>query len=307
MEVKKIMDALTLTANKFNSLKTYTEEVKEKYGASAASIVIIQDNRILTEWYSGKHHFKNGSLEVKADSMFNLYSLRKTYVGLATAIAVVESKLSVDCNVSNILTKTEYDLGNITIRDLAIKTGPKYFGSNSIEREKVACDLVKELTGCNIADLITKRIFKPMQLTDTEWISVPKEKLVCDFQASGGYASIRIESNEGHERNLYSSARDLAYWGNVHLNKGLFNTSQLIPEEVFTLSEQLRTDTKDKNRIFGWYYQDKYYYSSGAAGCHCIIVPEFNAVGVRMLNRYTENYTEDQKSFNEIFYSCLQE
>ncbi|KKO52730.1 serine hydrolase domain-containing protein [Paenibacillus sp. DMB20] len=239
--------------------------------------------------------------------MFNLYSLRKTYVGLATAIAVVESKLSIDSKVSEVLTNMpEYELGNTTIRDLATKSGAKYFGSNRIEREEVACDLIKELTGYNIAELITERIFKPMKLTDTEWVSVPKEKLVCDFQAADGYASVRIESNEGHERNLYSSARDLAQWGNLHLNRGLINHSQLVPVEVFMLIEELRMDTEDKNRIFGWYYQDKCYYASGAAGCHCVIVPEFNAVGIRMLNKYTENYTEDQNSFNEIFYNCLQ-
>ncbi|KKO52731.1 hypothetical protein [Paenibacillus sp. DMB20] len=53
----------TLMDNKFMSLITCTEEAGEKFGASAASIVIIQDNKILTEWYSGKHHFKNGILE----------------------------------------------------------------------------------------------------------------------------------------------------------------------------------------------------------------------------------------------------
>lgn len=296
-----------LMDNKFSPLISYTEEAKVKFGASAASVVIIQDNKIITEWYTGKHHFKNGSLEVTKDSMFNLYSLRKTYVGLATAIAVVENRLSIDSKVSDVLINmTESELGNTTIRDLATKSGAKYFGSNRIEREQVACDLIKTLTGYNIAELITERIFIPMELTNTEWVSIPKEKLVCDFQAADGYASVRIESNEGHERNLYSSARDLAQWGNLHLNRGLINSSQLVPADVFTLIEQLRMDTEDKNRIFGWYYQDKCYYASGAAGCHCVIVPEFNAVAVRMLNKYTENYAEDQNSFNEIFYNYLQ-
>ncbi|KGP77332.1 hypothetical protein P364_0106725 [Paenibacillus sp. MAEPY2] len=269
---------------------------------------MLQNNKITTEWYSGNHHFKKGSLKITTNSMYNLYSLRKTYVGLATAIALLESKLSVDIKVSDILTKMpELDLGHITIRDLATKSGAKYFGSNRIEREEVACELIKELTGNNISELITNRIFKPLKLTDSDWISVPKEQLVCDFQAADGYASVRVESNEGHERNLYSSTRDLAQWGNLHLNKGLINQEQLIPVEVFKLIEQLRIDTEDKNRIFGWYHQDNWYYASGAAGCHCVIVPEFNAVAVRMLNKYTENYTEDQNSFNEIFYNCLQE
>ncbi|MGG3279939.1 hypothetical protein [Paenibacillus solani] len=50
---------------------------------------------------------------------------------------------------------------------------------------------------------------------------------------------------------------------------------------------------------------DKGFYASGAAGCHCVVIPEFNVVGVRMLNKYTENYSEDQVMFNETFYVCL--
>lgn len=301
------MTATTLVDNKFLPLISYTVGAGEKFGSSAASIVIIQDNKVLTEWYAGQHHFKKGALAVSTDSMFNLYSLRKTYVGLATAIAVVESKLSVDCKVSDVFTNTpDYELGSTTIRDLATKSGAKYFGPDRIEREEVACDLIRELTGYNIAELLTDRIFKPMELMDTEWVSVPKEKLVCDFQAADGYASVRIESNEGHERNLYSSARDLAQWGNLQLNRGFINHSQLIPADVFTLIEQLRMDTEDKKRIFGWYYQDKWYYASGAAGCHCVVVPEYQAVAVRMFNKYTVDYTEDQNSFNQIFYNCLQ-
>ncbi|WP_010275870.1 serine hydrolase, partial [Paenibacillus senegalensis] len=148
------MKGSLLTDIKFEPLISYTEKAAEKYGSSAASLVIIQNNNFLTEWYSGNHHFKKGAREIKVDSMFNLYSIRKTYVGLATAIAVVESKLSIDSKVSDVLiNKSEYDLGYTTIRDLATKTGAKYFGLNRIEREEVACELVKELTGYSIAEL----------------------------------------------------------------------------------------------------------------------------------------------------------
>ncbi|KOP67457.1 hypothetical protein AMS62_21080 [Bacillus sp. FJAT-18019] len=67
----------------------------------------------------------------------------------------------------------------------------------------------------------------------------------------------------------------------------------------------LRAETQDQKRIFGWYFQEKWFYASGAAGCHCVVIPQFNAVGVRMLNKYTENYSEDQVMFNETFYECL--
>ncbi|MGO4530385.1 serine hydrolase domain-containing protein [Paenibacillus sp. 2TAF8] len=300
------MDMPVTMNNKLEPLISYTQEAAKKYGASAASVIVIQDGKITTEWYAGKHHFKSGALQVTADSMFNLYSLRKTYVGLATAIAVIESKLSIDTKVSDIITDMPAsELKGITIRDLATKSGAKYFGVDRMEREEVACKWIKEVTGCTIAQLITERVFRPLELCNTEWAAIPHEKLVCDFQAADGYASIRIESSEGYERNLYSSAKDLACWGNLHLHQGLVDHKQVIPLEVFQLVEQLRNDTADRDRIFGWYYKKNWYYATGAAGCHCVIMPEQKAVAVRMLNKYTDNYIEDQILFNETFYDCL--
>lgn len=46
------MTATTLIDNKFLPLISYTEGAGEKFGSSAASIVIIRDNKILTEWYA---------------------------------------------------------------------------------------------------------------------------------------------------------------------------------------------------------------------------------------------------------------
>ncbi|MCR8644482.1 serine hydrolase [Paenibacillus sp. N1-5-1-14] len=291
---------------KFESLVTYTKQAQDNFGASAASVLVIQDNKIVTEWYAGHHHFKNGAVQVTSDSMFNLYSTRKTYVGLATAIAAVEARISIDTKVTDIESElSEQDFVGLTLRDLATKSNLKYYGESRIEREEVACKVIKRLTGHTIAELIHRRILTPLNLTHSQWATVPSANLVCDFQAGNGYASVRIESDEGHERNLYTSARDLAMWGNLFLNKGMLNGVELIPSQVFDVIDQLRQDTEDKSRILGWYHKKHWYYATGAAGCHCVVVPERNAVAVRMLNRYTDKYAEDQVIFNEMLFDCL--
>lgn len=292
--------------NPFEKLISYTQASQEKYGASASALFIIQDGQVVTEWYSGQHHFKRGALPVTRDSMFNLYSIRKSYVGMSTAIAVTEGNISIDTVVSDIVKDMAIsDLKGVTIRDLATKTNAKYFGPQRIEREEVAGKLIKAITGKTIAQLITDRVFKPLELKHSEWVTVPQALLVCDFQAADGYASIRIESDEGCDRNLYASAKDLAMWGYLHLHQGNVHNRQLLSSEVFRLINQLRAETQDQHRIFGWYFQEKWFYASGAAGCHCVVIPEFSAVGVRMLNKYTENYSEDQIMFNETLYECL--
>ncbi|GGD81599.1 serine hydrolase domain-containing protein [Paenibacillus nasutitermitis] len=291
----------------FQPLLDHVQRMQQEAGSSAASLIVIQNGKIVTEWYAGSHHFKSGARSVSADSLFNIYSTRKTYIGLATAIAVIEGNLDLDKPLHNYMDDLpQEELAGITLRDLATKTGAKYFGDPKIEREELVCKLIKQITGQNIAQLITGKVLNPLGLSHTEWATAPKESLVCDFQAGDGYASVRIESDEGHERNLYTSTRDLAYWGYLHVQQGRINGSQLLPVEVFKLYESLRADEIPEKRILGWYYQQDWYYATGAAGCHCVIIPEHQAVGVRMYNKYTDNYKEDQHDFNSTLHSILQ-
>ncbi|MCM3746088.1 beta-lactamase family protein [Paenibacillus pasadenensis] len=290
----------------FNPLLALTQKTKHELRSSAASLVVIQGDNIVLEWYNGFHHFKKGARPVTADSMFNLYSTRKTYIGLATAIAVTEGRIPLETPVHQVVRDIpRSELGEVTIRDLATKSGAKYFGKDRMEREELAGKVIRAITGKTIAQLLTERLFTPLELNLTEWASSPKKELVCDFQADGHYSSVRIESDEGHDRNLYTSALDLALWGYLHLKKGLIRGERILPDEVFALYAALQSSEDAGKRLFGWYFQEDWYYATGAAGCHCVVYPEYNAVGVRMLNRYTDNYAADQLTFNRTLLDCL--
>jgi CubicO group peptidase (beta-lactamase class C family) len=290
----------------FSSLLTLTQKTMHVLNSSAAALVVIQNDRVVLEWYDGLHHFKKGARYVDRDSMFNLYSTRKTYVGLATAIAAYEKEIPLETPLWKLVDDISKDeLGDITIRDIATKTGAKFFGPHKMEREELAGKAIENSTGMNIARLLTDRVFIPLQLNKTEWVTSPKDNLVCDFQADGHYASVRIESDEGHERNLYANSLDLATWGYLHLTNGLVHGKQVVPKEVFDLTEYLKRSGDVNKRLFGWHIQKDYYYATGAAGCHCVVFPEYNAVGVRMLNRYTDQYEEDQRAFNSTLLECL--
>jgi len=94
----------------------------------------------------------------------------------------------------------------------------------------------------------------------TEWASNPHQNLVSDYTTSDNFAMVRLESTDGHEWNLYSSTRDLATWGYVHLKNGVIDGTQLIIEEVFELTEKLKAQFQTK-RILGWYHQADWYYA----------------------------------------------
>lgn len=129
----------TTTNNHFDSLITNVKQTQNRVGSSAAALVIIQGQEIVTEWYDGYHHHKKGAQKVTNRSLFNIYSTRKTYIGLATAIAIIDAGIEIDTLVSDLLEDfpKEY-LGGISLRDLSTKTGAKYFGPQQIEREELA-------------------------------------------------------------------------------------------------------------------------------------------------------------------------
>lgn len=54
-----------------------------------------------------------------------------------------------------------------------------------------------------------------------------------DINDPNSYPTLRLESNEGSDRNLYVSARELALWGNLHLNRRIMDGKSILPLEVF--------------------------------------------------------------------------
>lgn len=290
---------------RFEPLQSFILDAQQNYGSSAASVIVIQNDRIVFESYHGTHHLKKGAPDVSVESQFNIYSTRKTYVCLAMIMAAVEQKIPLHTPVSKIIHElSASELGQVTMEDLATATGPKYFGEEKLEREGVQGLIVKALTGKSISEYLRDNILSPLEMKATQWASIPHHHLVGDYTYSDQFALIRLESTEGHERNLYSSTRDLAAWGYLHLNKGVVHNTRLIDDKVFGITEELKLSYPSK-RILGWYHQENWYYATGAAGCHCVVLPQSNAVGVRMFNKYTEDYTDDQMKFNSLLLHCL--
>lgn len=301
----------------FKSLDQYTKQIKDRIAASAAAVCVMKDNEIIHEWYSGNHHFHNGARKIDESSQFNVYSTRVTYVGLAAAIAINDGAVkSLDDPISKYI--PFYDniiLGNTTIRHLVTRTtGLQFQGNGSVVRKykegtffegkkpEVLAAVIKNATGKTVAEIINERVLKPLGLTQTEWRTEGKETLVCDINDPNSYPTLRLESNEGSDRNLYVTARELALWGNLHLNRGDFNGQQILPKDLFENVTSIMTpDTLPVHlpRLgYFWWIQDKHVTNSeigpdlpegtyqilGASGCSCTVIPNHKAVVVRMTN-----------------------
>jgi CubicO group peptidase (beta-lactamase class C family) len=334
----------TFKKDAFKNLTRYIEKVRRDTKASGSAVVIMKDNKIVHEWYSGEHHFEQGAKKINYDSRFNVYSVRVTYVGLAIAIAINEGILNLDDRLSDYIKENNKEtLGETTIRHLLTRcTGLKFKNGNvyrtfnlgtDIEGKKpeILAEILYKVTGKTVNDILSKRVFNPLNWTNTGWVTEGDNNLVCDIDLSKSYPILRLGSNIGDERNLYVSARELAYWGNLHLNKGVFEGRSILPQEIFELTNSVQSPNSLPHQLpkfgFLWWVKDgdvsvSYnelgselpdgsYQILGASGCSCTVIPEYNAVAVRMsnsLNAYENlgfDYIKDIQMFGNLVISSF--
>ena len=335
---------LTLNNEVFKDITSYTEKVKKEMYASGSALIIMKDNKIVHEWYSGTHHFEKGARKIDYSSRFNVYSTRVTYVGLAIAIAAYEGSLDLEDKLSDYFNKYDIEcLGDTTIRHLLTRcTGLKFENKNvyrlaaigtNIEgkRPDLLAEIIYKATGKTVNQVLSNRVFQPLNWENTGWVTEAENNLVCDINTSESYPTLRIGSNIGDERNLYVSARDLASWGNLHLNKGMFEGRQILPKEIFDLATSVQSPNTLPHKLpkfgFLWWIKDREvsvdynelgsdlpdgsYQILGASGCSCTVIPEYNAVAVRMYNSINayENlgfdYIKDIQMFGNLVISSL--
>lgn len=87
--------------NELKPLTKYLQTVKNMISATAAAGVVVKEDKIIYEWYDGVHSHTN-QRKVDEHSLFNVGSIRKTYLGLIVSIAVHEGKIkSIDDLVSD--------------------------------------------------------------------------------------------------------------------------------------------------------------------------------------------------------------
>jgi CubicO group peptidase (beta-lactamase class C family) len=321
---------LTMNTDVFKHITEYNEKIKQEMYASGSAVVIMKDNRIVHEWYSGTHHFQIGAKNISQSSQFNVYSTRVTYVGLAVSIAINEGYLNLEDHISKYMNEFDNEaLGETTIRHLLTRCTGLEIKNKMINRvfdlgtniegknPELLAAIVEKSMGKTVNEILTERIFKPLNWRNTEWITKGKSNLVCDIHSPNGYPTLRLGSNAGDERNLYVSAKELALWGNLHLNRGLINGVQILPQKVFDLATSIQNpktlpDQLPKFGFLWWIKDSKVTYEFdelgsdlpegsfqilGASGCSCTVIPKLNAVAVRM---YNSLYTYDNENFDHI-------
>ncbi|MGF9697883.1 serine hydrolase domain-containing protein [Paenibacillus sp. MABNR03] len=296
--------------------------------ATAAATCIIHHDQIVNEWYSGVHNDSQGSRLVDEESQFHVASIRKTYLGLVISLALYEGKISsIDDVVADYLDDTDTKvLGDTTIRHLLTHTHGLgdlhhrlFLPGTDWKYNNVGVNLlikiIRKLYHMPLSQLLEERVFSPMGFSQTGWRKERNEKLI--------WLNEQYNDDQGDEANLFVSTRELAYWGYLHLKKGVIHGKQILPREVFEQATTIISPPDLEQPLprngFFWFVQDEprartelgddlptgSFQSLGVTGCACLVIPKYRTVAVRMYNQTGPNpvgydYLEDIKTFGNL-------
>ncbi len=291
-------------ADDFNKNEISEKHLSEFEKLKTIAFLVIQNKKIKYEKYWGNYD---------SDAISNSFSMSKSIISMLIGIAIDEGKIkSVNQTVEDFI--PEYNTENnknLTIKDLLTmssgldwcesygnlysETSKAYYGNNL---KNLVCNLqvieetgkqfkylsgntqllsfiLKNATGKNISEYTSEKIWKKIGAKNDALWSLDKkdgdEKSYCCFN---------------------SNARDFARIGQLILNKGKWGETQIVPEayleEALKPAEYLKDNSGESVDFYGYqfwiinYKNLKINYARGILGQYIMIIPEKNAVIVRL-------------------------
>lgn len=319
----------------YEDLMTYVEHMNGLTHGTACALYVIQGGHTAAEFYAGKHTLEPSARRTAADSQFNVASVRKSYLGFAAAWALHHGKIgSLDDPVLRYMSvspEQRASLEGVTLRHLLTHThglvkaadrsiSASFSPGSSWAYNNVGVNLLSGLLpqamGRTIAEVLHDHVFEPLGWHETEWRTSPAEQLVPVMDAQGQSSLFVGSSSDGSEGNLFVSARELAYWGYLHLKLGRVNGKTAVPEAVIRTAVSAQTPASlprshPQNGCFWFVKQGESVMCPmgakvpigsieivGFYGPIVFIVPELDLVVVRMANT-NGNYSDERGTYND--------
>jgi CubicO group peptidase (beta-lactamase class C family) len=326
----------------FKEVNDYAAAIQHQIGATAAAVYVIQKDSVVNEWYAGFHGAVERSRKVDEYSQFNVGSVRKTYLALAISLLIEQGEIGgIDDEIGTYLPSPDALLvQGTTLRHLLTHTHGLHTVDGKLIRKfpsgqswyytntgiHMLIELVTARAGRNLADYMREHVFLPMGLTETGWRTASHEQLVYNMYDEPDARVGPNWSPAGDQSNLFTSARELAAWGDFHLRRGWHNGRQIIPEAVFDRITAVQTPNTLPGHLprhgFIWWMQHHSplneigerlppgaFQMLGITGCACLAIPECEAVAVRMYNQLHNppgyDYLADIRRFGDLVYERL--
>ena len=338
---------MLLTYKKNGRFLPISEHVEQSYGrlfGSGAAVFAIHNDAVVLEKYYGSHSNQAHARRIQPDSLFHVASVRKCYIGFAVAYAVYYGKIrSIDDLIVDYFPDLDHNLWeNTTVRHLLTHTHGVQEINGRAERVfpagqqwsyedigiNVLTELIKRTTGKTVSQIVHEQVFGPLAFQETAWFGQINEKQVNVIEGDGSIKKFaENESEEGDKKNLFASARELAFWGYLHLKEGFIGGKKIVPKEIIQMATSLQSppgaDQDIPQNGFLWFVQDQpgrkteigesvpigSYQILGITGVTLLVIPSENVVAVRLFNSNGSpsgyDYLADVRSFGDTVTKCL--
>ncbi|TVX91648.1 serine hydrolase domain-containing protein [Paenibacillus agilis] len=327
-----------------NQFDPVIEHVHQTYLAnhcSGAAVMVIHQDNVVAETYWGHQSNVEDARTIQEDTQFHVASVRKTYIGFAAAYAVYHGYISsLDDLVTHYISDLDDDVfKETTIRHLVTHThgltddglGRDFESGTSwsyrIIGIELLCRIIYEKTGLTVAQILAKEVFEPLGFKETGWYAAPQDNFVEVMRDPNNPHWNTFDTTDGDKMNMYVSARELAYWGYLHLKQGNACGRQVVPQGIIELATTLQSPTFNDKDLpqngFLWFVKDLpakrseigdlvpkgSYQILGYSNVALLVIPEYDTVVVRMFNSWGSapgyEYLPDIKGFGDCVMDCL--
>lgn len=267
-------------------LHAFLEEFEKMTELHPHSLMIMKDKKIIleTDFYP-----------YRSDTWHVSHSLCKSITALAVGLMVDDGVLSLDDKLTDIFPKRTFNLDLVRQKDITVRTllnmstcvsfnemgsalyddwidgffgasiksqpGTKFMYNSMNSYMLSAC--IRERTGKDMFDILSERIFHPMDITEVYWEKCPKGI------TKGGWG-------------LYMKIEDLMKFAVLFLSGGVWNGKRLVSEEWLCEMTKKQIDTPATSNKHGYGLHiwrsirpDSYQFN-GMLGQNLIILPDVN-------------------------------
>jgi CubicO group peptidase (beta-lactamase class C family) len=259
------------------------------------SVMVLRHGQVIAEgWWAPE----------AADKPHVLWSLSKSFASTAVGLAISEGKLTLNDHVLKFFpedapAEPSANLKAMRVRDLLTmstghetepalresKTWRKLFLAHPVPHKPgthfkynsaatyMCSAIVQKVTGQTVVDYLQPRLFDPLGIAKPRWETSP------DGESIGGWG-------------LHLCTEDIAKFGQLYLQKGMWNGKQLIPADWIAEATARQVSNgsnpdSDWDQGYGfqfWRCRNGAFRGDGKDGQFCIVLPELDTVVVMTAN-----------------------
>lgn len=329
--------------NQFSPVWENVLNTFQQVNASGAAFMVMKEGQVVAESYTGFHSNEEGARLIQKDTLFHLASVRKTFIGFATAYLIQEGVIqSLEQEIASFFPeKDSWVLENVTIRHLLTHTHGLRLLNGEIEKEfqsgtswayrnigvDLLSEIIKKASGRTIADIVKTEVLNACGLTEIGWYGELDSRHVEVIRQENDPHWYTSNNEDGSQMNMYASVRDLVKWGALHVHKGKIDGKQLIPRAIFDYITTVQSPNTllegyPKNGFF-WFVQGEScgrteigktvskgsYQILGYTNVAILVIPEHEIIAVRAFNNFGSpegyNYLNDIRGFGDCIMECL--